>query len=95
MEYILPQFNRLMTELLKGKLQRNTFKPWEIEVLLDIETCQLKDSNRREILRRYQRAANREYERGGKHLLRLSQYLERNRAAAAKRAVNGADESSS
>lgn len=83
----LPQFNKLIADLLRGKLQRNTFQPWEIEILLDIEACDLKDANRRETLRRYQRAANRFLERGGKHMLRLSEYLDKNRKAAEARKV--------
>lgn len=71
----LAQFNRLIAELLRGKIQRNTFQPWEIEILLDIEGCHLRESSRRETLRRYQKAANRFVERGGRHLLKLSDYL--------------------
>jgi hypothetical protein len=37
---ILAQFNRLVQELLRGSLNRNTFRPWEIELLLDIEMCE-------------------------------------------------------
>ena len=81
----LPQFNKLIAELLRGKLQRNTFQSWEIEILLDIEGCDLRDSNRRETLRRYQKAANRFLEKGGTHLLRLSEYLDKNRRAAVAR----------
>jgi hypothetical protein len=72
---LLMQFNRLMTELLRGRMQRNTFQPWEIEILLDIEACHLRESSRRETLRRYQKAANRYIERGGRCLLKLSDYL--------------------
>jgi hypothetical protein len=77
LEARLHQFNKLMTELLRGRMGRNTFQPWEVEILLDIEGCTLQDSNRREMLRRYQRAANRYFERGGRTLLKLSEYLEK------------------
>lgn len=90
-EVQLTQFNRLVAELLRGKIQRNTFQPWEIEVLLDIESCQLRDSNRREVLRRYQKAANRHYEKGTRQLMKLSEYLEKNRRAAAERRSIKAD----
>lgn len=73
----LLQFNRLMQELLRGRIQRNTFQQWEVEILLDIEACSLRDANRREVLRRYQKAANRYFERGGRTLLKLSEYLEK------------------
>ncbi|MCL4792952.1 MAG: hypothetical protein KJZ84_00240 [Bryobacteraceae bacterium] len=72
---LLTQFNRLIAELLRGRMQRNTFQPWEIEILLDIEACHVRESSRRETLRRYQKAANRYVERGGRSLLKLSDYL--------------------
>ncbi|MFN7919791.1 MAG: hypothetical protein U0Q16_06820 [Bryobacteraceae bacterium] len=80
---MLMQFNRLIQELLRGNMNRNTFRPWEIELLLDIEDCNLRDSNRREILRRYQKAVQRHVDRGATSLLKLSEYLERNRARRA------------
>jgi len=90
----LGQFNRLIQELLRGTLNRNCFRPWEIEILLDIESCNLRDANRREILRRYQRAAQRDIDRGGQAILKLSEYLERNRrrtgAASQLPSVSGA-----
>lgn len=85
---ILAQFNRLIQELLRGNLQRNTFRPWEVHLLLDIEACGLRDAARRETLRRYQRAVQRHMEKGGSTPLKLSEYLE---AVKAKRsAKNGA-----
>lgn len=82
-DVLLAQFNRLIQELLRGNMNRNTFRPWEIELLLDIEDCNLRDSNRREILRRYQKAVQRHVDRGAGSLLKLSEYLERNRARRA------------
>src|SRR6266849_4706982 len=81
-ETVLAQFNRLIGELLKGSLQRNTFRPWEIEVLLDIEACNLRDAARRETLRRYQKAVQRHMEKGARLPLKLSEYLD---AVKAKR----------
>ena len=79
----LAQFNRLISELLRGTMTRNTFRPWEIEILLDIEECNLRDANRREILRRYQKAVQRSVDRGANSLLKLSEYIERNRVRRA------------
>ena len=76
-EALLMQFNRLIQELLRGAMNRNTLRPWEIELLLDIQACNLRDSNRREILRRYQKAVNRHLDRGATSLLKLSEYLAR------------------
>ncbi len=78
-ETLLNQFNRLVQELLRGTMSRNTFRPWEIEILLDIETCQLKDGQKRETLRRYQRAVQRQMEKGATAPMKLSEYLEANR----------------
>jgi hypothetical protein len=87
-ETVLAQFNRLVSELLKGTVNRNTFRPWEIDVLLDIESCNLRDSNKRETLRRYQKANQRYMEKGARLPLKLSEYLEaqrvRREALAAK-----------
>ena len=63
---VLAQFNRLIQELLRGSMNRNTFRPWEVELLLDIEACNLRDSSRRETLRRYQRAVQRHMEKGAR-----------------------------
>jgi hypothetical protein len=84
---VLAQFNRLMQELLRGTMNRNTFRPWEIDILLDIENCELRDLNKREILRRYQRAVQRQMEGGARLPLKLSQYLEGQKAR--RQAVNG------
>ncbi|OYW10186.1 MAG: hypothetical protein B7X34_05125 [Acidobacteriia bacterium 12-62-4] len=78
-ETLLNQFNRLVQELLRGSMTRNTFRPWEIEILLDIETCQLKDGQKRETMRRYQRAVQRQMEKGATAPMKLSEYLEGNR----------------
>ncbi len=73
---VLAQFNRLIQELLRGSLNRNTFRPWEIDLLLDIEVCEFHDANKREILKRYQKAVQRHMEKGARLPFKLSQYLE-------------------
>lgn len=83
---ILAQFNRLIQELLRGNMARNTFRPWEVELLLDIEACGLRDASRRETLRRYQRAVQRQMEKSGGAPMKLSEYLE---AVKAKRSSGG------
>ena len=84
---ILAQFNRLIQELLRGDMHRNTFRPWEVELLLDIESCNLRDASRREMLRRYQRAVQRHMEKGARLPLKMSEYLE---SVKAKRQVTTA-----
>ena len=72
---VLAQFNRLIQELLRGNMHRNTFRSWEIALLLDIESCNLRESSKRETLRRYQKAVQRSMEKGAQMPLRLSEYL--------------------
>lgn len=84
-ETVLAQFNRLIQELLRGSLNRNTFRPWEIEILLDLEVVEFKDGSKRETLRRYQRAVQRHMEKGARLPFKLSEYLE---GLKAKRAAN-------
>src|ERR1700731_250985 len=73
---VLAQFNRLIQELLRGNMNRNTFRPWEISLLLDIEGCNLREAAKRETLKRYQKAVQRHMEKGARLPLKLSEYLE-------------------
>ncbi len=57
-------------------MARNTVRPWDVERVLAIERCGLRDAARRETLRRYQRAVQRQMEKGGRTPLKLSEYLE-------------------
>jgi hypothetical protein len=75
-EVMLARFNRLIQELLRGSISRNTFRRWEVELLLDIEGCTLRDGAKRETLRRYQRAVQRSMEKGAAAPLKLSEYLD-------------------
>ena len=78
----LNRFNRLMQELIRGNMNRNTFQPWEIEILLDIQACQLREPVKRETLRRYQKAVQRSMEKGAPTPLRLSEYLSNKKGSA-------------
>lgn len=75
-EAVLARFNKLVQELLRGAITRNTFRPWEVDILLDIEGCNLREGGRREILRRYQKAVQRSMEKGAPGPLKLSEYLQ-------------------
>jgi hypothetical protein len=48
--------NRLVQELLRGGPRRSIFSVWEMEFLLDMETCRIRKTSRENLLRRYQRA---------------------------------------
>lgn len=84
-EAILARFNKLVHDLLRGTMNRNTFQPWEIEILLDIEACNLRDAVGRETLRRYQKAVQRAMEKGAPKPLRLSEYLNNKKIATQSR----------
>jgi hypothetical protein len=88
----LNRFNRLMQELIRGSMNRNTFHPWEIEILLDIEACQIREPVKRETLRRYQKAVQRSMEKGAPTPLRLSEYLNGKKGAASQAASSESPE---
>jgi len=79
-ECVVSRFNRLMRELEHGAVNRNCFQPWEIELLVDMDACQLPTRRKRETLRRYQKAFRRRIEQGIPQPLKLSEYLESRRA---------------
>lgn len=75
-ELMLNRFRRLLGELQTGKTQRNQFEPWEIDILLDLQSCQM---NRRQwiaILKQYERAVERQIEGGNGPPMKLSEFLE-------------------
>lgn len=83
----LNRFNRLMQELIRGNMSRNTFQPWEIELLLDIEACQLREPVKRETLRRYHKAVQRAMDKGAPTPFPLSEYLSGKKSAATQAAT--------
>ena len=76
LELMLNRFNRLMNEILRGAIVRTTFQPWEVEILIDMENCQLDPRRRQDILRQYQRAVERQLETGPGPPMKLSQFLQ-------------------
>jgi hypothetical protein len=74
-ELQLNRFRRLIAELLHGEINRNSFAPWEIDLLLDFDTCQLPSRRRLEILRQYQKAVERQMEIGPGPPMKLSRFL--------------------
>lgn len=86
-ELMLNRFNRLMGELVRGAIIRNSFQPWEIDLLLDIDNCPLDRRRRLEILRQYQKAVERQLDIGPGPPLKLSEFLAM-RAAAKERRLN-------
>lgn len=74
---VLAQFNQLIEDVLAGTLQRTVFSTWEIAILVDMVSCNLRQSSRREIILRQYRFAMQEYLRKGARIpLKLSDYLQ-------------------
>jgi hypothetical protein len=71
----LNRFRRLIGELTCGQMNRTSFEPWEIDILLDFENCQLANRRRGEILRQYQHAVERQMESGPGPPMKLSHFL--------------------
>jgi len=82
------QFRRLIEELVSGNMNRARFRPWEIEILLDIEGCRLTGRSRLQILSEYEQAALQDLNAGAQKPFTLSTYLEsrhaRSKTAARK-----------
>lgn len=74
-ELMLNRFKRLIGEIMRRDSTRNAFQPWEIEILMDFETCKLEARRRVEILNQYQRAVERQMETGPGPPMKLSQFL--------------------
>lgn len=81
-QLVLSRFTRLMNELQRGQITRNTFEPWEVELLLDIGACGLKPKRLRSVLRGYRKAAERRLDYGVVPPLKLSEYLKQNLRAS-------------
>ena len=72
---LLRRFNRLIRELLQGETRRETFQRWEVDLLLDVQNCRIKELAREGVLRRYQQAVQRRIERGEAVPMKLSEFL--------------------
>lgn len=77
LEVMLNRFRRLLGELIRGATARNSFAPWELTLLLDLEQCNLNPRRRLETLRQYQRAVERQMATGPGPPMKLSDFLER------------------
>jgi hypothetical protein len=81
------KFKRLIDEAIAGDLHGGRFDPWEIELLLDIESCALtgRPVARQRVLRQYQETAQHQMEAESDVPLRLSEYLESLKAPRRRR----------
>lgn len=76
LEIQLHRFDKLVAEVMRGTVQRNSFYPWEFEILMDMDECQMDRRRRLDILRQYQRAVKKQMERGPGPPMKLSHFLE-------------------
>src|ERR1700733_13292157 len=76
LEIQLRRFNKLMSEVIRRDVTRNSFLPWEVEILMDMENCALDRRRRMDILKQYQRAVGKQMERGPGPPMKLSHFLE-------------------
>ncbi len=83
LELMLNRFRRLMAEVMRGVTRRNSFLRWELEILLDLETCELERRRRLEILRQYQRAVERQLQSGPGPPMKMSEFLRQRAERAA------------
>lgn len=74
-EWMYSRFRRLMMELMRGETTRNCFEPWEIEILLDVQTCELPARRRWDIMGQYDRAVRKQLETGPGPPMKLSEFL--------------------
>ncbi|MGE5644836.1 MAG: hypothetical protein ACM336_03485 [Acidobacteriota bacterium] len=77
---ILIRFDRFMRDVENGDTSRTSFRPWEVELLIDLHSCPL-GPDRKRVLQRYSKAVRRGLERGETRPLRLSEYLARARTS--------------
>ncbi|HUK15508.1 MAG TPA: hypothetical protein VLW65_03810 [Bryobacteraceae bacterium] len=76
LELMLNRFRRLVSELMRGEMARNSFQPWEVDILLDVESCSVESRQRLEILRRYEKAVEKQMETGPGPPMKLSEFLQ-------------------
>ncbi len=82
LELMANRFNRLVKELLEGEVRRTSFQPWEVHFLLDLQACRMTPSRRDEALRRYQRAVQKQLERGELPPVPFAEFVGRRKRAA-------------
>jgi hypothetical protein len=71
----IAQFNGLIQGVIGGRQHRHVFQPWELAILLDIESCTVRQCSREDLLLRYQRAAYQHAVAGEPELLKFSEFL--------------------
>jgi hypothetical protein len=73
----LTAFSQFVQDVIGGAVRRHTFSEWELELLLDLQTCAIRKSARADLLRRYLKAVHQDFAAGALAPLRFSSFLER------------------
>lgn len=81
-ELMLSQFNRFIQDLLRDHVSRNCFCAWEIELLVDLQDCPLREAGRRSTLLQYQKAGLRHLANGFSTPLKFSEFFQQRGAKA-------------
>jgi hypothetical protein len=76
LELMRSRFVRLMNDLRRGLRGRNTFNAWEVDLLIDFEHCELEKKRRKQLLKQYERAVQRQMDLGPGPPMKLSEYLQ-------------------
>ena len=76
LELMLHRFRRLVNDIMRGATGRTQFEPWEVQILLDLENCEVTPRRRLETLRQYEKAVERQMEIGPGPPMKLSEYLQ-------------------
>jgi hypothetical protein len=74
-EILTGRFNRLMQDITRDSVKRTEFSPWEVELMLDMQGCQMRERSRSGTLKRYQKMAVRAIENGAQAPPKLSEFL--------------------
>lgn len=75
----LLSFNELVQEVIGGAVSRHTFNQWQIELLLDLQSCRVRKSARPNLLRNYLKEVHQGFAEGASTPLRFSSFMERHR----------------
>ena len=76
LEIMLNRFRKLVAELMRGSVTRNSFQAWEVEILVDYHNCASAPRHRLETLRQYQRAVEKQMEMGPGPPMKFSEFLQ-------------------
>lgn len=74
-ELTLIRFDRLLSGVMRGALSRNSFQPWELDILLDMTACPLDGRRRTDLLMQYRNAVSRQMRTGPGPPMKLSAFL--------------------